>query len=50
MKEVEVRPYVKRDAPEIARLFYETVHVVNRRDYTPAQLDAWAPEVPDPDS
>ena len=26
----------------LAALFYETVHAVNARDYTPQQLDAWA--------
>ena len=26
----------------MAALFYHTVHTVNARDYTPAQLDAWA--------
>jgi putative acetyltransferase len=29
----------------MAALFYDTVHAVNRRDYGPEQLDAWAPEL-----
>ena len=37
-----IRPYRSPDCPELARLFYDTVHTVNARDYTPAQLDAWA--------
>ena len=43
----EVRDYERKDAPEIARLFYETVRSVNRSDYSRAQVEAWAPEVPD---
>lgn len=37
-----LRPYRPADCPHLAQLFYETVHSVNARDYTPAQLDAWA--------
>ena len=37
-----LRPYVSADLDELLILFYETVHTVNARDYTPAQLDAWA--------
>lgn len=37
-----IRPYHTGDCPAIAQLFYETVHTVNARDYTPQQLDAWA--------
>ena len=42
-----LRPYRKEDCGQTARLFYETVHRVNARDYTGPQLNAWAPEVPD---
>lgn len=38
-----LRPYHLEDAPVLAQLFRETVHTVNRRDYTPAQAEAWAP-------
>lgn len=31
----------------VLQLFWETVHTVNAQDYTPAQLDAWAPKEPD---
>jgi putative acetyltransferase len=44
---VTIRSYEAGDAPALARLFYETVHAVNRGDYSPEQLQAWAPEVPD---
>lgn len=39
---MELREYRPGDGPALARLFYDTVHTVNARDYTPAQLDAWA--------
>lgn len=38
-----IRLYGSADCGEMAALFYETVHTVNAGDYTPAQLDAWAP-------
>ncbi|MDE6612951.1 MAG: GNAT family N-acetyltransferase [Clostridia bacterium] len=28
----------------VAKLFYETIHTINAADYTPEQLNAWAPE------
>ncbi len=39
---MQLRPYRTQDCPALARLFYDTVHTVNARDYTPPQLDAWA--------
>ena len=38
-----IREYNTGDLSEIYRLFYETVHSVNLKDYTRAQADAWAP-------
>ena len=37
-----LRAYRPGDCREMAALFYDTVHTVNARDYTPEQLDAWA--------
>ena len=37
-----LRPYRSEDCPALARLFYDTVHTVNARDYTPEQREAWA--------
>jgi GNAT superfamily N-acetyltransferase len=45
----QIRDYRGGDAPEIARLFYETVRSVNRADYSEEQVEAWAPGVPDPE-
>lgn len=39
-----IRAYQPSDCNEIATLFYHTVHTVNAKDYTDAQLHAWAPE------
>ena len=39
---MHIRTYQPSDCEEIAELFYRTVHSVNARDYSPAQLDAWA--------
>lgn len=49
---ITLRSYQPGDGPLLAALFYETVHTVNARDYTPAQLQAWAPspEAPDPEA
>ena len=35
-----LRPYVSADLEELLTLFYETVHTVNARDYTPP---SWTP-------
>lgn len=37
-----VRAYRKADAEAIARLYRETVRAINARDYSPAQIAAWA--------
>ncbi|BAU65415.1 GCN5-related N-acetyltransferase [Stanieria sp. NIES-3757] len=42
-----VREYQKSDLSEISRLFYNTVHQVNSRDYTKKQIAAWAGEIKD---
>ncbi len=39
---ITLRFYRSEDCPTLAQLFHDTVHTVNARDYTPAQLDAWA--------
>jgi putative acetyltransferase len=41
--QVSVRDAAPDDAGAIAKLFHETVHTVNARDYTQEQVDAWAP-------
>ncbi|HIV80153.1 MAG TPA: GNAT family N-acetyltransferase [Candidatus Avanaerovorax faecigallinarum] len=39
---MRIRKYTPSDLPEIAQLFYNTVHTVNAADYGAEQLDAWA--------
>lgn len=38
-----IRRYHPSDCQKIMQLFYDTVHTINAADYSPAQLDAWAP-------
>ena len=40
---MRIRSYRSSDAKAMAELFYETVHTVNRADYTKEQAVAWAP-------
>lgn len=37
-----IRKYKPSDLGQIAKLFYDTVHAVNAKDYTEEQLNAWA--------
>ena len=37
-----LREYSPSDCEQLVELFYETVHSVNAKDYTPKQLDVWA--------
>ena len=39
---IEIRKYKTTDCKETAKLFYETVHSLNARDYTEEKLDVWA--------
>ena len=41
---MQIRRYDPADLDEVVKLFYNTVHIVNAADYTPKQLDAWAPK------
>ena len=46
---MKLRKYIKTDNEPLVKMFYDTVHTVNARDYTAAQLDAWAPRSIDAD-
>ena len=39
-----IRKYKSSDCKYLAELFYQTVHVINAKDYTKEQLDVWAPD------
>ncbi len=43
LEKIKIMPYVPQDSHELAKLFYETVHNINRRHYTQDQCNAWAP-------
>lgn len=40
---MELRKYRSSDCATLAQIYYDTIHTINARDYSPAQLDAWAP-------
>lgn len=42
---MRIRLVNRADIPQISRLYYETVHRVNARDYRLEQIEAWAPRV-----
>jgi putative acetyltransferase len=44
---MRVRRLKAADVPAVAALFTDTVHSVNTADYTPEQVEAWAPRPPD---
>jgi len=44
---MEIRAYRPSDCETLTKLFYNTVHTVNARDYTKEQLDVWATGVVD---
>src|SRR5436190_17790812 len=48
MRVITLRPYRRDDAPALLALFRDTVRRVNSRDYSPAQVAAWASDDIDP--
>lgn len=47
---LNIRKYQSKDCNEIIQLFYHTVHSINAKDYTQAQLNVWATGVVDKDA
>ncbi|AEC17121.1 Acetyltransferase [Gallibacterium anatis UMN179] len=41
---LQLRAYLTSDCEELVKLFYQTVHTVNAKDYTKEQLTAWSPD------
>ena len=39
-----IRKYKPSDCAAMAKMFYDTVHTINSRDYTKEQLNVWAKE------
>ena len=46
---MRIREFRPDDSPVLGRLFHETIHAINARDYTPAEIAAWSPAVPPDD-
>lgn len=42
MTDIHIRPYRLSDLPQIERLVVDTIHAINRRDYTQEQAEVWA--------
>ncbi len=41
---LHIRSAALTDGPQIGQLIYDTVHTINRKDYSAAQVQAWAPD------
>ncbi len=41
---ISIRKYKESDAPALWAIFYHTIRNVNIRDYSKAQVEAWAPD------
>lgn len=46
---MDIRKAKRADAQQIVRVFHDTIHTVNTRDYTTEEVNAWSPDVPDAD-
>ena len=42
---MNIRLYQKSDSLPLAKLFFNTIRTVNRRDYSDEQVKAWAPDL-----
>ncbi len=47
-KSMDIRPFRPGDEPALRAVFLSAVHDVSSRDYTPRQIQAWAPRQLDP--
>src|ERR1700736_3548127 len=45
---VNIRFYEPKDAAFLAAVFFDAVRTFGLRDYSQAQVEAWAPAMPDP--
>lgn len=41
---VLIKAYEEKDAPFLAAIFFNTIHHINSKDYSPEQINAWAPK------
>ena len=40
---MKLRRYKEQDTDALAAIYHDTIHSVNKQDYTPKELEAWAP-------
>jgi putative acetyltransferase len=45
---VHIRRYQEGEEPALFEVYYSAIHIVASRDYTPEQIQAWAPRDLDP--
>ena len=38
-----IKNYEEEDAPFLAAIYFNTIHNINTKDYSPEQINAWAP-------
>lgn len=43
-QKIIIREYKPEDAPALAGIYYNTIHLINTQHYTKEQINAWAPE------
>jgi putative acetyltransferase len=43
-KKIIIREYWPEDVQDLVKIFYNTVHKINIRDYSEEQVNVWAPE------
>ncbi len=41
---IEIRPYKDSDVKHLASIYYNTIHLINARDYSQDQINVWAPQ------
>lgn len=42
-KKIVIRLYNEADASALAAIYFNTIHNINSKDYSPEQINAWAP-------
>lgn len=42
-KNIVIRLYSEADASSLAAIYFNTIHNINSKDYSPEQINAWAP-------
>lgn len=46
---MQCRPFCRKDAPTLARIFHAAVYQIAALHYSLEQVNAWSPSVPDPE-